>query len=511
MHVAFAVIGTSARALANGVSPSKALESLLQTRASSGLPVLDAKLRGEFDGASSATKALIEAAVQSELVTSAEHLRDLLTVASSEPKMQLLFADNCVLCHSDPESQGPRTLLSLGPSAHGSAPHMDLGNAVADTHMKKGIGCAGCHGGDPASDGVEHQHVAAWPKPSERQASHAWVPGFCARCHADADAMRGHRPDLPTDQFAKYQLSRHWQSLAARPGSAAAECASCHGTHGIFPASDPRSSVHSLRVGATCNRCHSDAATMAGVVTPSGTPIATHQLADLQRSVHGMSLRTGNLSAPTCNDCHGDHAGTPKNAGSVRQSCQGCHTHNSTLMAGSKHKEAFAKHGFAPCGACHGDHAVMATSDTMLSPLADGLCTTCHDEFAKDNPECALAARHMHATLTELASFEEALPGTIAQLAHRGLDTEPIEASRQTLLDALKQARSQVHAFDRKAFDEVAASGYSARAVVVGQIAQAEGDQRSRRIGLVVTIALALLLMVLLLAKIRQIESRDHR
>jgi cytochrome b subunit of formate dehydrogenase len=40
-------------------------------------------------------------------------------------------------------------------------------------------------------------------------------------------------------------------------GSAsAANCGSCHGYHGVFPSSDPRSTVHPSNMVATCARCH---------------------------------------------------------------------------------------------------------------------------------------------------------------------------------------------------------------------------------------------------------------
>jgi len=54
---------------------------------------------------------------------------------------------------------------------------------------------------------------------------------------------------LPTDQFAGYRKSVHWEALAKRGDLSAPSCASCHGNHGAQP---PQ--VES--VAAVCGTCH---------------------------------------------------------------------------------------------------------------------------------------------------------------------------------------------------------------------------------------------------------------
>ena len=52
-----------------------------------------------------------------------------------------------------------------------------------------------------------------------------------------------------------YLASYH--GLASRLGSqVVANCASCHGTHSIFPSSDPRSTIHASNLAHTCGQCH---------------------------------------------------------------------------------------------------------------------------------------------------------------------------------------------------------------------------------------------------------------
>ena len=59
---------------------------------------------------------------------------------------------------------------------------------------------------------------------------------------------------------------------------------------------------------------------------PDQAPLPTDQLANYQQSVHYAALTKGNdLSAPTCNDCHGNHGAAPPGAGSVVNVCGTCH------------------------------------------------------------------------------------------------------------------------------------------------------------------------------------------
>ena len=95
---------------------------------------------------------------------------------------------------------------------------------------------------------------------------------------------------------------------------------SCHGAHGIQPVKDSRSPVSTRRVAETCNKCHGDAALMAGYKLPSDV------YAKWKKSVH-YAARTekGDLSAPTCNSCHGNHGAAPPEVGSVVNVCGTCH------------------------------------------------------------------------------------------------------------------------------------------------------------------------------------------
>jgi cytochrome b subunit of formate dehydrogenase len=60
---------------------------------------------------------------------------------------------------------------------------------------------------------------------------------------------------VPGNRVTTYFDSYH--GLAAEGGSVvAANCSSCHGVHDILPSSDPRSTINSANLDATCGKCH---------------------------------------------------------------------------------------------------------------------------------------------------------------------------------------------------------------------------------------------------------------
>jgi hypothetical protein len=75
----------------------------------------------------------------------------------------------------------------------------------------------------------------------------------CPQCHAAERISKEYR--LTTTQVQSYYDSFH--GLSYRGGDTySANCASCHGVHDIFPASDPRSTIYKDNLQKTCGTCH---------------------------------------------------------------------------------------------------------------------------------------------------------------------------------------------------------------------------------------------------------------
>jgi hypothetical protein len=482
------------------------LSAMLAAKDANGKPIITPEEQAYFVGLNDNLRAQLNDLVQKEVITRAEHLAILLSLQLRPQKMEVLLQNRCVLCHTDSESQSAENLFSVATGSRQAAVHMNLKEVVEDVHFRSGLSCAGCHGGDPTAD-LGHDFVKEWPE-KDRQKNRAWVVQFCARCHSDPKMMHDFNPSLPTDQLAKFKDSPHGRTLLGQHDDRAPSCVSCHGVHGIRAAKDPQSKVYAQRVPETCGACHADPKIMAGFTRADGSPLPTTQLAEYRDSVHGHALLVrGDLGAPACNTCHGNHAASPPGVAQVSRSCSVCHSANASLFDGSKHKHAFDQHNWPECGQCHSNHAIAKTHDSMLATGPGQLCGDCHHEYAKANPDCVKTADYFHDTITQLDQARTRFIAVSEKFAARGLDVEPIDNQLTELGDALKKSRTYVHSFSRNTFQQVAAPGEKAVQRTGVLVSKAREEYKYRQLGLAASIAVIGLLMLLIYLKLRQLEK----
>jgi cytochrome b subunit of formate dehydrogenase/protein-arginine kinase activator protein McsA len=135
--------------------------------------------------------------------------------------------DTCAMCH-DKEAAEYKT------SVHGKA--VERGVTAAPV-------CTDCH----------TSHSIMRPKNPESSVFSNKVPETCGRCHGDVRLMS--RFGIPSDRITTFDSSFH--GLALKSGSqTVADCASCHGFHGILPSTDPRSRTNPKNLAHTCGTCH---------------------------------------------------------------------------------------------------------------------------------------------------------------------------------------------------------------------------------------------------------------
>ncbi|HEX4954573.1 MAG TPA: hypothetical protein VF017_14370 [Thermoanaerobaculia bacterium] len=283
-----------------------------------------------------------------------------------------------------------------------------------DVHAEVGLSCHDCHGGNPdpsLADDPSAMDPDFAGNPYRGKPDPSQVPAFCGRCHSDPALMRRFRPDLRVDQEREYASSVHGKALAAGDHKVAT-CVACHGTHGILRVTDPLSRVHPKNVAETCRGCHGDAERMAGYKTPDGRDLPIDQYALWRQSVHARALlEKEDLSAPTCNDCHGNHGASPPGVDSVAFVCGQCHGREAQLfrqspkMAGfERHNDFLATasdggcsscheppepqasvtrfHAFSECATCHSNHGVVRPTMAMLTGLPETPCAFCHEGAA---------------------------------------------------------------------------------------------------------------------------------
>ncbi len=209
----------------------------------------------------------------------------------------------CAACHGgDPKAEDqdaahdrrkgfrgkprPREIPALCGNCHGDAARMkqydptlrvdQLSEYLTSGHGKaiaKGdetvATCASCHG----AHGVLSVKDARSPVYPTR------IAETCNRCHGDAGLMAAHK--LPSDVYAKYRESVHFETLTKKGDLSAPTCNSCHGNHGAAP---PK--VDS--VANVCGTCHA---------------IFADQF---KSSPHHEAF--AELGLPGCVTCHENHA-----------------------------------------------------------------------------------------------------------------------------------------------------------------------------------------------------------
>ena len=349
------------------------------------------------------------------------------------------------------------------------------------------VSCHGVHGILPASDARSPIHATN-------------VPTTCARCHSDSGLMASYA--IATDQFAKYQRSVHGRLLKEKGETRVATCISCHSVHGIRAPSDPLSSVYPSNVANTCAKCHAS----ADYMKPFGIP--TNQFDNYKLSVHAKALYDKqDLSAPTCNDCHGNHGATPPGIASVANVCGQCHARQAELFQTSPHKKAFDDRQLGECITCHGNHAIPKPGDQMIGTQPGALCVNCHTAGDKG----FVAAGTMRSRIDDLIANINKSTAILNLAERKGMEVSKPKFELKGATDALTHARVLIHSSSTAEVDkvigpgmDVASKGYQAG---VGALAELS----FRRKGLAVSLLFILFLAMLVYLKIRQIEARQQQ
>lgn len=356
-----------------------------------------------------------------------------------------------------------------------------------DVHRSHGFGCVDCHGGDGKSEdmAVAMSRARGFLGKPARTA----VPRLCARCHSDANLMHRYAPQQRVDQLAQYQTSVHGKRLATGDVKVA-NCADCHGAHGIRTVRDPLSPVHPLRLPETCAHCHADPKHMAPY------KLATNQFEQYRKSVHWEAVaKRGDLSAPTCASCHGNHGATPPNAASVAAVCGTCHVLFEQLYTKSPHAGVLEG-----CVTCHSNHEIRQPTVAMLGTV----CTQCHDAASAGGR----AAARMAAMLQDLKARLDRSDEILNRARRSGMEVSEAQMQLIEGRENLVKARVAVHAFQVAAVEKPVAAGLAIARQTHGAGEDALRERNERRIGLALSLSFILITIAGLWMAIRAIEDK---
>ena len=364
-----------------------------------------------------------------------------------------------------------------------------------DIHAQRGLTCTSCHGGDASSYDPDQamSRKAGWKGKIDRKD----VPKLCGSCHSNPQYTRQFNPSLRTDQLDQYHTSVHGKRLASGDTKVAV-CTDCHSVHDIRPPSDPRSTVNPVNVAKTCSRCHSDVAYMKQYGIP------TDQFAKYNTSVHheAMTVR-GDLSAPTCTTCHGNHGAVPPGVDKVQNVCANCHAFQAQMYEKSSHSKAFKEASLPGCVVCHSNHGIHHPTDAMLGTGPAGVCMSCH----KPDDHCDRARASIQTKLVHLDRAIDDADKSLRVAESAGMEVSAARLSQDQAKDALTKARVTIHSFQPVLVDQDVQVGMKIAAANLKAGQDAMVERNHRRIGLgICLIAIAFILTGLWLY-IRKLES----
>ena len=400
------------------------------------------------------------------------------------------ISQSCAKCHSSAQKMVkefnsilPRNQLEiLNGSVHGKL------STSGNEHIAQ---CTTCHSA----------HGIVSPKDSRSPVHPLNTPKTCAKCHADASFMRTYNPSLPIDQLDKYRTSLHGMKNTQGDVKVAA-CANCHGSHDIRSAKDAKSKVYASNIPATCGTCHSNARYMKGYGIP------TDQVKKFTTSVHGKALlEKHDISAPACNDCHGNHGAAPPGVESISKVCGTCHALNASLFASSPHKKAFDSRRLPECETCHGNHEIIAATDELLGVSNEAVCSRCHQE--NRNVKGYTIAKTMRGLIDSLDSSEHFADSLVSDAEQKGMEVTEERFKLRDVRQARLQSRTAIHSFDEAKFREIVEKGLSVSSIVAMEGGHAIDEYYFRRMGLGVASLIITVVAVSLYLTIRRIEKKQ--
>jgi cytochrome b subunit of formate dehydrogenase len=223
--------------------------------------------------------------------------------------------------------------------------------------------------------------------------------GFaCVDCHADIEAVPHEdtltKVDCGTCHDAAAEVYQWHGRLNTATGEDIPTCADCHGRHDILTTSNKKSRVNPLNLYRTCGKCHEDLD-----LTKKHEILYGHAVEVYQNSVHGKAALGGIYTAATCNDCHSTGGTSHRilapndnestiNHFNIPKTCGKCHHNIEQDFWEGIHGQLVARGEVdAPvCTHCHGEHGIISPSDprSPVSPIriAEATCAPCHESAA---------------------------------------------------------------------------------------------------------------------------------
>jgi predicted CXXCH cytochrome family protein len=240
-----------------------------------------------------------------------------------------------------------------------------------------------------------------------------------------------------------------------------------------------------------------------------GHGIPTDQYEKYIRSVHGVALlKKGDLSAPACNDCHGNHGAAPPGVADITMVCGTCHGREGELFGQSVMAAEMKKiPSTRGCVTCHGNHGIQHPTDDLLSAGQGGACASCH----APGSECAAATDSIAGGVQALKRQVASADSLLASAELLGMDASLGREKLRGASDQLIGARAVLHSFDKEKITGALTAGFAEVSAAHDLGRAALRDWRVRRVGLAASLVVILGLIFLLVRWIRALEAEQAR
>ncbi len=219
-------------------------------------------------------------------------------------------------------------------------------------------------------------------------------------------------------------------------------------------------------------------------------------------------LEKGDLSAATCNNCHGNHGAVPPAVGSVANACGSCHGKIAGLFAGTKMKHRFEEVELPGCATCHGSHAIQTPSDKLVGMREGAFCVRCH-ENGKYGATLAGAdiARTIRRGLDDLRQQIARADATLAEAERLGMEVSQPKFEIRDAVNALTNARTLLHSFSAKPVEAALTDGEKVATAVQSKADHALAEYHYRRVWLAASLVPILIVIGVLLLYIRTLPA----
>jgi predicted CXXCH cytochrome family protein len=307
--------------------------------------------------------------------------------------------------------------------------------------------------------------------------------------------------------LTEYWTSGHGQHLK-KGDTGVATCVSCHSHHGIRAVADLESPVYPTHVAETCSKCHSDEKLMAGRMY-HGKPMPHNQYELWKKSVHAEAMfKKGDVSAATCNNCHGNHGAVPPQIDSVANACGACHGKIASLFAQTQMRHKFETVGLPGCATCHSNHNIRHPSDVMLGMEQGAVCAKCHTAGKFGAPLAgADVARAMRKQFEDFKDLIKDAKEKVAEAETKGMEVSGPRFDLHKATDILTKTRVLVHSFKLEPVKESLIEGTKVATEVRDNAQKALEEYRNRRVWLGTSLLPIVLVIGVLLLYIRQLPK----